>query len=200
MGGLEKPEIRSVEDSRLIVQLQEGDLDALGSLYDKYKNVIYRTALAITHDLDVAQDILQDTFIRLYQSASRVDPERPIIPWLYRVTVNISYTYLRRRRWLLVSLDEILQHVGTSKVTPESQTVRREAREAVFSALTRLPPSQRVVVVLYYLNDLSLKDIAELLECPVGTVKSRLFYSRENLRKILEGDERATFDLAYDLR
>jgi len=200
MSSLEKPELRGIEDGRLIIQLRKGDLDALGSLYDKYKQVVYRTALAITHDLDGAQDILQDTFLRLYKSASRVDPERPIIPWLYRVTVNTSYTYLRRRRWLLAPIDDLLQHTGTSKVSPERQTVRREAREAVFSALTRLPPSQRVVVVLYYINDLSLRDIADLLECPVGTVKSRLFYSRANLRKTLEGDERATFDLAYDLR
>lgn len=200
MPELEKDVISCVEDGRLIVQLCEGDLDALGLLYDKYKNAVYRTALAITHDLDAAQDILQDVFIRLQRSASKVDPERPILPWLYRVTVNLTYSSLRRRRWILVPIDEIMQYIGASKDSPERQAVKRETRESVMSALAKLPPSQRVVVVLYYLNDLSLRDIADLLECPVGTVKSRLFYSRENLRKTLEGDERATLDFAYDLR
>jgi RNA polymerase sigma-70 factor (ECF subfamily) len=188
------------QDSQLVLRLQDGDLEALGRLFDRHRQMVYRTALAITGDPEIAADLLQDVFLRLHRFAHRIDPQRPLKPWLYRVTVNISYTYLRRRRWLPVPIDDLLQQVGTSKASPERQVERREAREVVFSALTRLPPTQRVVVVLYYLNNLSLKDIAEILKCPVGTIKSRLFYSRENLRKILEGDEHATFDLAYDIR
>ncbi len=191
------------QDGQLVLRLQDGDLEALGSLFDRHRQMVYRTALAITGDPEIAADLLQDVFLRLHRFAHRIDPQRPLKPWLYRVTVNISYTYLRylrRRRWLPVPIEDLLQQVGTSKASLERQVEQREAREVVFSALTRLPPTQRVVVVLYYLNNLSLKDIAEILKCPVGTIKSRLFYSRENLRKILEGDEHATFDLAYDIR
>jgi len=79
-------------DQELIVQLQTGSLDALGLLYDQYRNMVYRTALAITGDREAANDLLQDVFLRLYRFAERIDQERPVEPWLYRMTANLSYT------------------------------------------------------------------------------------------------------------
>ena len=89
------------EDGELILQLQDGSLEALGKLYDRHQRMVYRTALVITGDVDAAADLLQDVFLRLHRFASHVDPQRPLEPWLYRMTANLSYTWVKRsRRWL----------------------------------------------------------------------------------------------------
>src|SRR5262245_764302 len=80
------------DDGRLVQRLQSGDLDALGQLYDRHRLPVFRTALAITHDQDAAEDILQEVFLRLHTYVHRVDTSLPLSPWLYRITVNLSYT------------------------------------------------------------------------------------------------------------
>lgn len=171
-------------DQDLITQLQDGHLEALGEIYDRYNPLVYRTALAITGDQEAANDLLQDVFLRLYRFAHHVDAQRPLEPWLYRMTANLSYTWVKRsRRWFkpIEDLSEWLAGIG--KNVPDESTERNDDWEQVQRAVTQLPVSQRVVVVLYYLNDLSLQDIAVILDVPVGTVKSRLHYGRQALRK-----------------
>ena len=180
------------DDGRLIQRLQSGDLDALGLLYDRHRLPVFRTALAITHDQDAAEDILQEVFLRLHTYVHRVDTSLPLSPWLYRITVNLSYTYVtRRNKWRVPLEDFVDQLIGPAKYSPEPVIERHDDIRIMQKAIDTLPFSQRVVIVLYYLNDLSLQEIAEILGVPVGTVKSRLHYGRENLRKQLEGDAKA---------
>lgn len=175
------------DDAPLILRLQSGDLEALGILYDRYRLVVYRTALAIIRDPDVADDLLQEVFLRLHTYAASVKPELPLAPWLYRVTINLSYTWFSRRRWLAPIDDFLEKLIGPAKQHPEPVAERRSDREVMQRAIDALPFNQRVVVILHYLNDLSLQEIAEIVKCPVGTVKSRLYYARESLRQQLEG-------------
>jgi len=174
-------------DDQLITQVRGGDLGALETLYDKYKGQIYRTALAITRDPQAAEDILQDCFLRLHANIDRLDGSLPIAPWLHRVTVNLSYNWhTRGRRWIH-SLDGVIENlVSSSRGLPERQAERMELRDTVQKAIDTLSFSQRVVVVLFYLSGFSLEEIAYVLDCPVGTVKSRLHYARRNLRRWLE--------------
>jgi RNA polymerase sigma-70 factor (ECF subfamily) len=175
------------QDAPLILRLQAGDLDSLGALYDKYRMTVYRTALAITRDPDPAEDILQEVFLRLHTYAASVKPELPLAPWLYRVTLNLSYTWYTRRRWL-TPLDDFIEHIiGPTRHRPEPAAEHQDNRNAMERAINGLPFNQRVVVILHYLNELSLQEIAEILNVPVGTVKSRLYYARESLRQQLEG-------------
>jgi len=94
------------EDTRLIAQIRGGNLRAFEHLYDKYKGQVYRTALAITRDGCVAEDILQDCFLRVHAHVATLDGEKTIAPWLYRVTVNLSYNWLAKRRRIVASLDD----------------------------------------------------------------------------------------------
>ena len=170
-------------DGELITRLQHSDLDALGVLFERYRIRVYRTALAIVRDPAVAEDILQDCFLKVYANAHRIDTARPLAPWLYRVTVNLSYTWLSRGKNRRTSLDNVIDRlVSPMKQAPDQLTEQTELRQNVRKAIGALSIDQRVVVVLYYLNGLSLQDIAEILDLPVGTVKSRLYYARENLR------------------
>jgi RNA polymerase sigma-70 factor (ECF subfamily) len=189
------------EDRSDLERLQRGDLFALGNLYDRHRAKVYRTALAITRDGAMADDILQDVFLQLQRNAQRIDLDRPLEPWLYRVTVNCSYSYLRRSRTLPWPLETAVRDgVASSRGLPERRTEEREVQEAILEALECLPLNQRVVVVLHYLNDLSVGEIGEILGCPAGTVKSRLFYARDRLRHALDGEGRALLPLAYGLR
>lgn len=186
-------------DQELIVQLQQGDLQALGELYDRYRLLVYRTALAITSDREAANDLLQDVFLRLFRFADRIDFERPIEPWLYRMTANLSYTWLKRNRRWLQPLEDLAEWlVGSNRNSPSEVVERHDDWDRVQQAVARLPFSQRVVVVLYYLNDLSLQDIAGILDVPVGTVKSRLHYGRLALKKSLGISGEKLPDLTFE--
>ncbi len=186
------------DDARLIQRLQSGDLDALGQLYDRHRLPVFRTALAITHDQDAAEDILQEVFLRLHTYVHRVDTALPLSPWLYRITVNLSYTYVtRRNRWRVPLEDFVDQLIGPAKYSPEPVAERHDDIRLMQKAIDTLPFSQRVVVVLYYLNDLSLQEISEILAVPVGTVKSRLHYGRENLRRQLDSQQ-TTAEVQYE--
>jgi RNA polymerase sigma-70 factor, ECF subfamily len=181
-------------DSQLVNALKKGDLRALGALYDRHKQLVYRTALVITGDEEAAADLLHDVFLRLHRFIDLVDTGRPLEPWLYRMTVNQSNTWVKRSRRFLRSIEEVTDWlVGTKKAASTSITPVDEDWHLVQQAVSALPVPQRVVVVLYYLNDLSLQEISEILDVPVGTVKSRLHYGREMLRKSLIGSQSERF-------
>lgn len=184
-------------DGTLILRLRQGDTAALAEIYERYKDRIYRTALAITRDPAAAEDILQECFIRLFTHADRLHTDEPIGPWLYRVAVNLSADWLsHRQRWF--GLVNRLVERWTAPLRVEREVEERELQEKVQNAIRSLPLAQQVVVVLYYLEGLSLKEIAEILEVPEGTVKSRLHYAREALRERLT-EWRPAIEMVYEL-
>ena len=186
-------------DRELILQLQEGSLNALGELYDRHQHMVYRTALAVTGDPASAADLLQDVFLRMYRFADRVDPERPLEPWLYRATTNLTYTYIKRHKRLLRPLEDMAEWLsGNKKHTPSHIAEKDEAWDDIQKAISRLPLTQRMVVVLYYINDLTLQEISEILDVPVGTVKSRLYYSRQVLKQHLESNGMDLREVQYE--
>lgn len=185
-------------DGRLIVRMQNGDVDALGELYEMYKSRIFRTALAITRDPGAAEDILQETFLRLFRCAGRIQTDVPVGPWLYRVAVNLSYSWVQKRWYRIGPLEAVLDRLTAPlNLLPEKLLERGEVQERVRQAIASLPLPHRVVVVLFYLEGLSLKEIAQVLEVPEGTVKSRLHYARESLRQTL-GEQRVLAGVAYE--
>jgi RNA polymerase sigma-70 factor (ECF subfamily) len=173
-------------DQELVTQLQQGDLEALGGLYDRHRQLVYRTALAVTCDSEAAADLLQDVFLRLYRFADRIDTRRPLEPWLYRMTANLSYTWEKRRyRWLGLLREMTEWFAREKRVSVQQQVEANDEWRQVRQALNAVSAEKRVVVVLYYINDLSVQEIADILEIPAGTVKSRLHYGREALKKQL---------------
>ncbi|MBN2148612.1 MAG: RNA polymerase sigma factor [Anaerolineales bacterium] len=189
----------SVSDRELIISLQGGDLEALGVLYDRHRHLVYRTALAITGDTEAAADLLQDVFLRLHRFVDRVDVNRPLEPWLYRMVANLSYTWVKRRRRWFRPLEDIAEwFAGSRKEMPLHQVEENESSSRIRQAVADLPLVQRVVVVLYYVNDLPLLEISEILDIPVGTVKSRLHYGRQMLKNSLDESHTAFPELQYE--
>jgi len=177
------------DDGKLIQQVRDGDLQSFETLFHKYKGLVFRTALAITRDANAAEDILQDCFLRLHANIDRLDGSVPISPWLHRVTVNLAYNVLASRRRVSSPLDFVVETLtALPSSAPDRLAERLETRDALRRAIDSLDFRHRVVVILFYLSDFSLEEIAYILDCPVGTVKSRLHYARNKLRSQLAGE------------
>jgi RNA polymerase sigma-70 factor (ECF subfamily) len=191
----------TLSDGQLVNQLQSGDLNVLGVLYERHNTSVYRTALAITRDPAAAEDIRQDCFLRIYERAHLIDSSRPLKPWLYRVTVNMAYNWERRKKRSPAQLDGLdgVSDWLTNPLqrSPEQQAEMSDVRGEMMDAISSLSINQRIAVILFYLNALNVKEIAAILGCPVGTVKSRLHYGRENLRQKLEAKYKASAEMAY---
>lgn len=186
-------------DRELVRRLQEGDLDALGALYDRHHQLVYRTALGITSDREAASDLLQDVFLRVNRFRDRIDLHRPLEPWLYRVTANLAYTWIKKRkRWYRYLLEIGVWFTRDLGPGPQKQVELDEEARRVRKAVSALPASQRTVVVLYYLNELSVEKIAEILEVPEGTVKSRLYYARKTLKGRLQRQKHLLPEVGYE--
>jgi RNA polymerase sigma-70 factor, ECF subfamily len=176
------------EDRELVLRLQAGDLEALGLLYDRFSTHIFRTALALTADEDLAQDVLQECLLRVHQYAHSLDPNLPLAPWLYRVAVNCSHTLTRKRKRTMSLTEAIFDRLfAPSHDGPEHRAESKELSDYIYTAIQKLPEKQRVVVVLYYVNGLSVKEIAGIVNCNVATVKTRLFHARARLRQVMDG-------------
>jgi RNA polymerase sigma-70 factor (ECF subfamily) len=115
-------------DHELIQRLCNGDLAALGTLYDRYRLLSFHTALAITRDRQAAEDILQECFLKLNSYAPRIDVSLPLEPWLYRVTVNLAYTWISRRARWMTSLESVVDRlVSPVRMSAQrSETHRKE--------------------------------------------------------------------------
>jgi RNA polymerase sigma-70 factor (ECF subfamily) len=189
----------SPSDHDLILEIQAGSLDALGAIYDRHKRLVYRTALAICNDPEAASDLLQDVFLRLHRFAKRVDPDRPLEPWLYRVTANQAYTWVKRHHRWTQPLEDIAEWLSSGvKFSPQHISEQDDESRRIQNAIAKLSLPQRVVVVMYYINDLSLQEISEVLEIPEGTVKSRLHYGRNALKNHLQPEGAANREIQYE--
>ena len=183
----------------ILLEIQGGSLDALGMIYDRHRRLVYRTALAICNDPEAAADLLQDVFLRLHRFAKRVDPGRPLEPWLYRVTANQTYTWVKRHHRWTQPLEEIAEWLSSGvKYSPQYITEQDDESKRIQNAIAKLSLPQRVVVVMYYINDLSLHEISEILEIPEGTVKSRLHYGRSALKNHLERVGKSSREIQYE--
>jgi RNA polymerase sigma-70 factor, ECF subfamily len=196
----ERIEKDTYTDQHLIRRLQMGEHEALGTLYERYKNLVYRTALATTHDQRAAEDILQECFMRLHRYANSINPQRPLKPWLYRVTLNLVYDWSVERRWTqpITELLEWFADLPAAFPAPDRRTEEKEIIRLVREVVAELPTPHRNAVVLYYLERLSIEEISNILEVPEGTVKSRLFYARERLRASLTQRQHPVPQMIYE--
>ncbi len=185
----------AVED--LVERAKAGDRPAFGQLVEAYQDKIYGYASRMLGDPDEAEDVAQETFVRAYRSLPHFRGAASFHTWLYRIASNLAIDVARRNRRQSTgnfSLDEPLEseegdyerEIADESGSPEQLAARREMQELVRQAVAELPEKLRAVVVLYELQGESYEDIAEILGCPLGTVKSRLFNARSQLKDMLE--------------
>jgi RNA polymerase sigma-70 factor (ECF subfamily) len=170
-------------DHDLVYAARDGDTIAFDALFYRYRDGIFRLGLAITRDPSAAEEIVVDTFARAHRALARLEPDASLRPWLYRVAVNLSYNRRPRKGLVLSSLDDAIDvALANEDGSPSHVAEQAELRRFVLAAVDQLGPKHRLVVMLHYLNGLNLTEIAEVVDCPVGTVKSRLHYALRRLR------------------
>lgn len=190
------------EEIELVARAKQGDMAAFESLYDMHKGGVFRTVYAITGNQAIAEEILQEAYLRAYRRLDTIHEDAPLSPWLYRVAMNLAYDWGRRhQRWQSVLeelLDPLMRFVPPS---PEREAEERELHALVHEAIEKLGFKHRAVLVLYYMHDFSVEEVADILDCPPGTVKSRLYYARKQLREELLASRRLPerFGYAYSV-
>lgn len=171
------------DDAQLLKRVAAGDLDALERLFERYRRQVYTLSQGITRSEETAEEVLQDTFYRLYTNAAKLDGSQPLLPWLYRVAANLSYNSTRGRWNLMEPLTLLTERLLSPQWrSPEYVAEQRELQNIVHATLEELPLNHRAVLTLYYLHEYAIPEIAEILELPEGTVKSRLHHARKLLK------------------
>lgn len=177
---------RGVTDADLVERARSGDDVAFGALVDRYAEVAFRSALLICRDADEARDAAQEGFIRAHRALGRFRPDAELRPWLLRIVGNAARNRRRgagRRSGLAMRLAPATR-VGASA---EDELLASERRRELLSAIDAMREDDRVVITLRWFVDLSESEMAAVLDCPRGTVKSRLSRAMERLRGRLAG-------------
>lgn len=184
-----KKELDSFEDERELIQkAKQGNLYFFEKLVKKYQKKIYGLAFRMTKDHDSADDLAQETFVKAFTSIRSFKEEHNFYPWIFRICMNLSINYLKRKRFM-VSESELLprkleEKEGTSD--PMSELMKDELLDKINSSIDKLPPPFKAVFILKVYEELSYEEIAKTLNTSVGTVMSRLFRARERLQKLLK--------------
>jgi RNA polymerase sigma-70 factor (ECF subfamily) len=161
-------------DKELVAGCQRGDTDAFRGLFEKHKDRVYSIALRYCGDEALAQDISQETFLKLFSSIGSFRGDSSFESWLYRLVVNRCFDQKRTTRRLMPLLDELLSVLRAPDESILDEVLRFEMSAHVGLVVRSLPPEQRMVVVLRYTEGLSYDEIAGILGCSSGTIGSRL--------------------------
>ena len=174
-------------DQKLVERVQKGDNGAFDLLVLKYQHKIVNLVMRYVRDPELAQDITQEAFIKAYQALPRFRGESAFYTWMYRIAVNTAKNYLaaQRRRPMELELDmqdpeQYELHAKLKETdTPEGITLSNELLEIVENAIGALPEDLQTAIILRELEGMSYEEIAQTMECPVGTVRSRIFRARD---------------------
>lgn len=192
------PERRQEADADLeiVKRVQAGDVAAFDTLIRRYRERLYGVVYNLTSNREDAADLTQDAFIKAFQSIQRFSGQSTFFTWLYRIAVNSTITHLRKNRLRSffsleaidtdepVARDVLAALTDTTGVDRDSYV--RELQEKLNAAMQKLSIKHRTVVTLFEIDGLSHQEIAEVMECSVGTVRSRLHYAKQLLQAELQ--------------
>ena len=179
-------------DEQLVERVQRGDKNAFNLLVKKYQHKVVNLVARYVNNPGDVPDVAQEAFIKAYRALPTFRGESAFYTWLYRIAVNTAKNYLtsQGRRPPSSDVDEAEYYGGGEALqevaTPENLALTDEIKRTVFSAIEALPEDLRTAITLRELEGLSYEEIAEIMDCPVGTVRSRIFRAREAIDKKLK--------------
>jgi len=187
----ERPPSEKAADLALIKRVQQGDRSAFDLLVIKYQHKILKLIMRYVRDPSEAMDVAQEAFIKAYRAAPSFRGDSAFYTWLYRIAINTAKNHLvaagRRPTYYDLDLQDPEQYEVFAKLrdidTPEGLTLSEEIRQTVNKAIQDLPEDLRTAILLREIEGMSYEEIAQTMECPVGTVRSRIFRAREAIDK-----------------
>ena len=189
-------QLEADSDLAIVRRVQEGDVAAFDQLVLKYRGRVYSVVYNLTSNREDAADLTQDAFIKSFQSINRFQGQSSFFTWLYRIAVNSTLTHLRKNRLRTFFSFEKIN--GDDKVSAEviaaltdttgadQETFARELQEKLNEAMQKLSIRHRTVITLFEIDGLGHQEIAEIMNCSVGTVRSRLHYAKQLLQSELQ--------------
>jgi len=189
-----KKETNKEADLALVRRAKKGDYRAFDLLVLKYQSRIVSIAFKFVKEIQLAEDISQESFIKAYRSIDSFREESAFYTWLYRIAVNSAKNYLvsqgRKPPASDVDADEADFYEGSDALkeqsTPERSLLSEEIEETLFKVVEKLPDDLRMAITLREIEGLSYEEIANVMSCPVGTVRSRIFRAREAIDKVIQ--------------
>ena len=175
-----------MQEQQLVKQLQQGSREAFGRIYLLYHQQAYRTAFFLTGNRADAQDVVQETFVKVWLCAPQLKDRDGFRSWFYRILTRMAFRKGSAQKREIPDADISLLADRGSEGDSLSGLLLKEEREQIRQAVDSLDEKYRTVVVLYYFNEFSTKEIARITGCLEGTVKSRLFAARRKLQKSLQ--------------
>ena len=181
----------SEEEKALLLRCRRGEKDAFGEVVKTHMKRAYFAALSLVGNHEDALDLSQEAFANAYRFMGRFEPEREFYPWLYRIIKNLCMSHLRKkkRRDALLPREsdpEITFETTPSGEEPSLVPESGERKKMLWKAIQELPPAEKEVIVLKHFQEMSYKQIAASVNCPIGTVMSRLYSARKRLREKME--------------
>ena len=179
-----------IPDDVYVHQTVEGDAEAFNELVNRHHSKIYGLAYRMLGNPDDAADATQETFLEAYKSVKTFQFQSQFGTWLYRIGINTCQQYIRKsqsneRKLTAYTREAEIHGSASDNDSPERMAIQTEQNEIVQDAISQLPPKQREVVTLYYMQHLKYREIAEILQCSEGTVASRLNQALKNLKRKL---------------
>lgn len=184
-------------DASVIRRCREGDERAYRELVQRFQRPVYSVAFRMVRSAEDAEDITQETFVRVFRAIDRYDPARSFEAWLFTITTRLCIDLMRRRRVRPISLtrqdpesgEESTVDIEDPGLRPDETTSHAEEERHAKGLIDSLPPHYRIVVMLRHQQDLSYEEIAEALNLPLGTVKARIHRARALLKDRIEGSK-----------
>ncbi|HHW36486.1 MAG TPA: RNA polymerase sigma factor SigW [Bacillales bacterium] len=176
-----------------IKQVKKGDQNAFAEIVELFKDKVYQLCYRMVGNAHDAEDIAQEAFIRAFVNINSYDTNRKFSAWLYRIATNLSIDRLRKKKpdyFLDAEIEgteglTMYSQIPTGELQPDEMVENLEFQEWIQQGINELPVMYRSVIVLKYIEELSLKEIGDILDLPIGTVKTRIHRGREALRKRL---------------
>lgn len=177
------------EQERLVRRMQAGDAEAFDRIFELYQGKLLRTAYLITGNHADSEDIVQETFVKCYCSCKTLREPGGFTTWLYQILTRTAWRYGKKKR--REEPVEQLYEVGEPATgnLPLESVIRREMREELYGRIRQLNQKQRTVIILYYFNQMSTREISQVMGCMEGTVKSRLHTARKILGEGLREEQ-----------
>lgn len=173
----------------IIKDMQAGSEEAFEWLFDRYQKKLFRTAYLISGNYADSEDIVQETMIKCFRHRMKLSEPVCFESWLYQILTRTAWQLCKRKN-VECPVEEIWEETKEdNRPLPLEDTIRQETERMLYQAVCSLDIKQRTVVILYYYNEMSTKEIAKVMQCLDGTVKSRLFTARRNLKKLLRENQ-----------
>ena len=172
------------DESLIVAAVKNGDLEAFGQIITSLETRLYRVAVFLCGEWEETKDLLQETFLGLYQNLPNFKGKSGIYTYAYRILLNLHHKRLRKKRKITISLTEGVKITYPGLPSAAESFAEKEKKEGIRAGIARLPALFQEVIVLRYLEELSYHEIAEMLKVNEGTIKSRLFKAKNLLRKI----------------